>query len=71
VEKESQELKDEAKSAAEARMTAVWEKLMKREESEIENKNLAEGEEEEEITEDIMEVKGEGEQEKGTLIISF
>ncbi|PNF24654.1 hypothetical protein B7P43_G18086 [Cryptotermes secundus] len=67
---EGEELEDEAKSAAQERMTTVWEKQenkeekpMERKETKIENKNLAEGEKQKEI-EDIMEVKGEGEQEK-------
>lgn len=57
-------------------MTAVWEKQeykeekpMERNETKIENKNLAEGEKQKEEIEDIMEVKGEGEQEKGMLFI--
>jgi hypothetical protein len=70
-----EEVKDEAKLAEEERMTAVWEKQenkeeksMGREESKIEKNNLAEGEkQEEEEIEDIMEVKEEGEQEKGKL----
>jgi hypothetical protein len=73
---EGEQLKDEAKSAEENKMTDVWEKQenkeekpMEREETEIEKENLAEGEEQEEEIEDIMEVRGEGEQEKGMLFI--